>query len=163
MGHRRRRNQVPRPKRPSSKATTRLRTGCLIRLRSFLKGSLLLGIGFLMASAVLATWVIRSENRHYEKAVLRKWQGCCKLGVILRTERNSIHGYLPTVQMASLPIRDYFALCPLVFAVSAQLPRSGGDDDRTRIAYRSHDDLPLSAALRIRTGETLSIPSESHG
>jgi len=36
------------------------------------------------------------------EAVLRKWQECCKLGVILRTERNGIHGYLPTVQMASV-------------------------------------------------------------
>lgn len=40
--------------------------------------------------------------------------------------------------MASLPGRDYFAVCPLVPAVSAQLPRSGGDDARARIAYRSH-------------------------
>jgi hypothetical protein len=48
------------------------------------------------------------------EAVLRKWQECCKLGVILRTERNSMHGYLPTVQMASLPSRNYFAVCPLV-------------------------------------------------
>src|SRR5207248_2689299 len=41
------------------------------------------------------------------------WQECGTLGVILRTERDSIDGYLPTVQMASLPIRDYFALCLL--------------------------------------------------
>ena len=100
--------------------------------------------------------------RAQTKAVLRKWQECCKLDGILRTERNSIHGYLPTVQMASLPGRDYFAVCPLVPAVSAQLPRSGGDDDRARIAYRSHDDLPLGAALRTRTGEALQISSQGH-
>jgi hypothetical protein len=60
-------------------------------------------------------------------AVLRKWQGCSKLDGILRTERNRFHGYLHPVQMASLPIRDYFVACPLVPAVSAQLPRPGGD------------------------------------
>jgi len=78
------------------------------------------------------------------EALLRKRQGCDKLNGILRTERNCFYGYYHTVQMAPLPGRDYFAVRPLVFAVSAQLPRFGGDDARARIAYRSHHDLPLS-------------------
>ena len=49
-----------------------------------------------------------------KEAVLRKWQVCRKLSIILRSERNSIHGYLPAVQMASFPSRDYFALRALV-------------------------------------------------
>jgi transposase-like protein len=101
----------------------------------------------------------RDDNA--ETAVLRKWQECGKLGVILSTERNSIHGYLPTIQMASLPSRNYFAVCPLVPPVSAQLSEPGGDDDRARITYRSHDNLPLGAALRTRTGEALQISSAS--
>src|SRR5260221_10584256 len=95
-----------------------------------------------------------------QKAVLRKWQGCGKLDSILRIARNRFHGYLQPVQMASLSIRDYFAVCPLVPPVSAQLPRSGGDDVRARIARRSHHHLPLGAALRTRTGEALPPSSQ---
>src|SRR5260370_2464584 len=87
-----------------------------------------------------------------EAAVLRKWQGCGKLCVILRTERNRFHGYLQTVQMASLPSRDYLAVCPVVPAVSAQLPRSRGDDARARIPCRSHHHLPFGSILRTQTG-----------
>src|SRR5260370_24521966 len=92
------------------------------------------------------------------KAVLRKWQGCGKLCVILRTERNRFHGYLQTVQMASLPSRDYFAVCPVVPAVSAQLPRSRGDDARARIACRSHDDLPLSCNITHQNWRRVADP-----
>ena len=54
--------------------------------------------------------------------------------------------------MASLPGRDDFAVCSLVSAVSAQLPRPEGDD------ARSHDELPLGTTLRARTGEALTAP-----
>ncbi len=33
---------------------------------------------------------------------------------------------------------------------------------RARIACRSHDDLPLGAKLRTRTGEALQISSQGH-
>jgi len=61
-------------------------------------------------------------------AVLRKKSRCGKLNGILRAERNRFHGYLHPIQMASLPIRDYFALRALVPSLSAQLSRPGGDD-----------------------------------
>ena len=68
-----------------------------------------------------------------KRAVLRKKQ-----------ERNRFHGYHHPVQMASLTSRGHFALCPLLPPVSAQLPRSGGDDARAGLARRSYNDLPLS-------------------
>src|SRR6266516_7967381 len=66
------------------------------------------------------------------RVVLQKMMLSCKLGLILVIERNRLHGQLLPVQMASLPSRDDFALCPLVPAVSAQLSRPGGDDARAR-------------------------------
>src|SRR5215469_10354404 len=107
-----------------------------------------------MSIPVLATYQIR--------AVLRKRQGCCTLDGILRTKRNRFHAYLHRIQMASLPSRDYFAVCPLVPAVSAELPRPGGDDARARIACRSHHNLPLGTTLRTTTGETLQTPYQDH-
>ncbi len=115
------------------------------------------------SAAVLAIRYICLQNWTFcasLKAVLRKWQGCGKLDGILRTERNRLHGYLQTIQMASLPGRDYFAVCALVPPVSAQLPRSRGDDVRAGIAHRSHHHLPLGVKLRARTGEALSAPSQ---
>jgi hypothetical protein len=50
--------------------------------------------------------------------------------------------------------------CRLVLALCALLPRSRRDDPRTRVAGRSYDDLPLGAAVRARTGEALSTPSQ---
>jgi hypothetical protein len=81
------------------------------------------------------------------RAVLRKRQECGQLDGMLRTERNRFHGHLHTIQMASFPSREYFALYPLVSLVSAQLQRSGGDNARAWIARRSHHDLPLGAML----------------
>jgi len=60
--------------------------------------------------------------------------------------------------MASLPGRDDFAVCSLVSAVSAQLPRPEGDDARAGFICRSHDDLPLGTTLRARAGEALTAP-----
>src|SRR5258708_24558308 len=82
-----------------------------------------------------------------EAAVLRKWQGCGKLCVILRTERNRFQGYLQTVQMASLPSRDYFAVCPVVPAVSAHLPTSGRNYPRPGLAPPSYNDLSFRPTL----------------
>ena len=65
-----------------------------------------------------------------------------------KTERNRFHGHFYPVQIASLPGGYHFTLRPLVPPLSAELPKSGGDDARARIARRSHDDLPLGALLR---------------
>ncbi len=94
------------------------------------------------------------------KAALRKRQGCGKLDGILRAERNRFHGYLPPVQVAPLSIRDYYALCPLVSPIPAQLPRFGGDDTRSGFACRSHNDLPLGATRRARAEEALQTPPQ---
>src|SRR5258708_7233650 len=74
-------------------------------------------------------------------------EGYSKLDGILRTERYQFHGHHHPVQMAPLPSRDHFALCPLVPPVSAQLSRSGGDDARAGLARRSYNDLSLGATL----------------
>src|SRR6266702_5986898 len=87
--------------------------------------------------------------------MLRKWQGCGKLDGILRTARNRVHEYLHPVQMALLSSRGYFAVRPLVPPVSTELPGSGGDDARARIARRSRHHLSLGAILRTRTGEAM--------
>jgi hypothetical protein len=95
-------------------------------------------------------------------AVLRKWQECSKLDSILRTERNRSHGYPQPFHMASLPSRDYLTLCPLVPAVSTQIPRSGGDDTRTGPTRRSHQDLTLGPVLCSWVGEALPTPSQGY-
>src|SRR5258708_39864370 len=83
-----------------------------------------------------------------QKAVLRKWQGCGKLDSMLRTARNGFHGYLQPDQMASLSSRESVSRCPLVPAVSAQLPSSVGDDVRSSISRRLPHHLPPAAALQ---------------
>jgi RRXRR protein/HNH endonuclease len=101
---------------------------------------------------------VRYQVNQQLEVVLRKRQGCGKLNGILRIERDCFHEYPHPVQMASLPGRDYFALCSMVSPVSAQLPRSGGDDGRAGIAYRSHDDLPLSCNATHRNWRGVADP-----
>jgi hypothetical protein len=94
--------------------------------------------------------------------VLRKWQKCCKLGVILRTERSSIHGYLPTVQMASPKPRLFCCVSadslryPLSYRdLQEMMCERGLHVDHTTI-YRSR------TTLRTRTGEAMPAPSQNH-
>jgi hypothetical protein len=74
---------------------------------------------------------------------------------MLRTERTRFHGDHHPVQMASLPSREYFPLCPLLASECAQLPRCGGADARTMCAWGAHHDLALDAIRHSRTGAML--------
>ena len=65
-----------------------------------------------------------------------------------------------SVQMASFRSRDHFAVCALVFAVLAQLSRSGGNDARTGTAGRSYHDLPLGATLCPELDNALGLTSK---
>jgi hypothetical protein len=84
-----------------------------------------------------------------------------KVNSILRTERNRFHAYLHRVQMASLPGRNYFALCPLTPCgirlgyrdLEEMMAERGLHIDHTTI-YRSR------ATLCTRTREARPSPSQ---
>ena len=56
---------------------------------------------------------------------------------------------------------DQRFLAYFTLALLAQLPRSRGTDAGTRIAGRSHHDLPLGTTLCPRTGETMQAAPQS--
>src|ERR1700737_487630 len=93
---------------------------------------------------------------------------CCKnAGVVVSSasiqqhQRSSLYESAESVQIASLRSRDHSPMRALVPAVCTQLPRSGGNDARTRTAGGSHDDLSLGSTVRPRTRETVPPSSES--
>ena len=78
------------------------------------------------------------------------------------SHRYPIHEPQATIQVASLPIRHHCVVCPVVSALSPELPQFVGDDAGEGTHGGPFDGVPLGASLCLRTGRAMQTILETN-